>query len=89
MRVRGLPAPAARSMSGRGALREPALPMTARADRGPPDLPVDDDGGLRDSLGCIEWSPDEAEAVLDGHFTADLLRRIADHMDAHRRWDGR
>lgn len=39
------------------------------------------DGALYNLGWYLSWHPGEAEACLDGQFTADDLRSIADHMD--------
>lgn len=39
------------------------------------------DGGLYNLGWYLGWSVGEREAVLDGRFTADDLRSIAEHMD--------
>lgn len=43
---------------------------------------VEADGGLYSLGWYLAWSAGETDARLDGDFTADDLRTIADHMDA-------
>jgi hypothetical protein len=42
-------------------------------------------GGLYNSSGYIDWEVWQDEVTLDGEFTSQELREIADHMDAHRK----
>lgn len=42
---------------------------------------IQPDGGLFNLGWYLGWTPGDSEAVLDGRFTADELRAIADHMD--------
>lgn len=45
---------------------------------------IQPDGSLYDVLWYLEWRVGNDEATLDGGFTAQQLREIADHMDAKR-----
>jgi hypothetical protein len=42
---------------------------------------IQPDGGLDDLGWYLCWTPGDEKAVLDGWFTAEELRAIADHMD--------
>lgn len=42
---------------------------------------VQPDGALYDLGWYLSWTPGDKEAVLDGRFTAEALRAIADHME--------
>jgi hypothetical protein len=41
------------------------------------------DGGLYGMGPYLRWEPGQTSATLDGEFTADELRAIADYMAAH------
>jgi hypothetical protein len=43
------------------------------------------DGSLYDPMNYLAWRVGEENAVLDGRFSAEDLRAIADHMDKHRK----
>lgn len=43
---------------------------------------ISKDGGLYNLGWYIGWSCGQKEAMLDGTFSADQLRQIADYMDA-------
>lgn len=44
---------------------------------------VTDKGGLYDVGWYLRWITPDKQATLDGYFTADELRAIADYMDAN------
>lgn len=39
------------------------------------------DGGLGSNMPYVAWAPGDKDAQLDGEFTADELRAIADFME--------
>lgn len=45
---------------------------------------IDDDASLHGSWSYLYWKPGDSTACLDGDFTAEHLRAIADHMDKHK-----
>jgi hypothetical protein len=44
-------------------------------------LSVQHDGSLKDSSEYLNWFVGDRTATLDGDFTSDRLRAVADHMD--------
>lgn len=42
---------------------------------------IQPDGSLANSGWYLHWKPGDAEATLDGTFTAEELRAIADYME--------
>lgn len=44
-------------------------------------------GGILNATPYVYWNQKSKEAVLDGIFTVDMLRELADYMDRHRTKD--
>jgi hypothetical protein len=42
---------------------------------------ISEDGGLYDLGWYLGWTPEDDKACLDGWFSAEELRAIADHME--------
>lgn len=52
----------------------------------PEGAQINEHGQLYISYPYCTWSPGDGDAVLDGDFSAEELRAIADHMDT---WNSR
>ncbi len=59
-----------------------------------PGVTIEADGSLRytgggvASVGYVNWDAAERGAVLDGIFTPEALRKLAEHMERHMKGRG-